>query len=103
MREVRSVPSWRQAAVRHGGRTLQPAALEQPTSGPLVATGKLTVAASGSCLPTTASHNRAGERADRARGAPTAMNREAFLAAICEAPEDDAPRLVYADWLDDNG
>jgi uncharacterized protein (TIGR02996 family) len=25
----------------------------------------------------------------------------AFLQAIREAPEDDAPRLVYADWLDD--
>jgi uncharacterized protein (TIGR02996 family) len=25
--------------------------------------------------------------------------REAFLAAIAEAPDDDAPRLVYADWL----
>ena len=28
---------------------------------------------------------------------------EAFLHAILEAPEDDAPRLVYADWLDDHG
>jgi uncharacterized protein (TIGR02996 family) len=27
----------------------------------------------------------------------------AFLNAIAEAPDDDAPRLVYADWLDDNG
>src|SRR5689334_15276110 len=26
-----------------------------------------------------------------------------FLAAIREAPEDDTPRLVYADWLDDQG
>jgi uncharacterized protein (TIGR02996 family) len=25
----------------------------------------------------------------------------AFLAAIREAPEDDAPRLIYADWLDE--
>src|SRR5947209_2333045 len=32
----------------------------------------------------------------------TAMH-EAFLQAIIEAPEDDAPRLVYADWLEDNG
>jgi len=24
---------------------------------------------------------------------------QAFLAAIAESPEDDAPRLVYADWL----
>jgi uncharacterized protein (TIGR02996 family) len=29
--------------------------------------------------------------------------RDAFLADICENAEDDAPRLVYADWLDDNG
>jgi uncharacterized protein (TIGR02996 family) len=28
---------------------------------------------------------------------------KAFLQAICEAPEDDTPRLVYADWLDDHG
>jgi uncharacterized protein (TIGR02996 family) len=27
----------------------------------------------------------------------------AFLDAIREAPDDDAPRLVYADWLDDHG
>ena len=27
----------------------------------------------------------------------------AFLADICEHPDDDAPRLVYADWLDDHG
>ena len=29
--------------------------------------------------------------------------REAFLASIRAAPEDDAPRLVYADWLDERG
>jgi uncharacterized protein (TIGR02996 family) len=28
---------------------------------------------------------------------------EAFLQAVVEAPEDDAPRLVYADWLDEQG
>jgi uncharacterized protein (TIGR02996 family) len=28
---------------------------------------------------------------------------EAFLSAIAEAPDDDAPRLVYADWLEDHG
>src|SRR3954469_21035380 len=27
----------------------------------------------------------------------------AFLRAIHEAPADDAPRLVYADWLDERG
>jgi uncharacterized protein (TIGR02996 family) len=27
----------------------------------------------------------------------------AFLNAICECPEDDTARLVYADWLADNG
>jgi uncharacterized protein (TIGR02996 family) len=30
-------------------------------------------------------------------------NEEAFRSAILEAPEDDTPRLVYADWLDDHG
>src|SRR5215217_5840813 len=27
----------------------------------------------------------------------------ALLAAIRAAPDDDAPRLVYADWLDEHG
>lgn len=27
----------------------------------------------------------------------------AFLADILERPDDDAPRLIYADWLDDHG
>jgi uncharacterized protein (TIGR02996 family) len=30
-------------------------------------------------------------------------DRDAFLAAIRAAPDDDAPRLVYADWLEENG
>ena len=30
-------------------------------------------------------------------------DRDAFLAAIIEAPDDDTPRLVFADWLDDHG
>jgi uncharacterized protein (TIGR02996 family) len=28
---------------------------------------------------------------------------DAFMAAIIESPEDDGPRLVYADWLEDHG
>ena len=28
---------------------------------------------------------------------------EAFLHAICENPQDDAPRLIYADWLEEHG
>jgi uncharacterized protein (TIGR02996 family) len=28
---------------------------------------------------------------------------EAFLRAICEEPDEDAHRLVYADWLDEHG
>jgi uncharacterized protein (TIGR02996 family) len=30
-------------------------------------------------------------------------DREALLWAVLANPEDDAPRLVYADWLEDNG
>jgi uncharacterized protein (TIGR02996 family) len=30
-------------------------------------------------------------------------DRDALLRAICDSPDDDAPRLVYADWLDENG
>lgn len=26
---------------------------------------------------------------------------DAFLWAVCENPDDDAPRLVYADWLEE--
>jgi eukaryotic-like serine/threonine-protein kinase len=33
----------------------------------------------------------------------TVSDEEAFLRAIHEAPEDPAPRLVYADWLDERG
>ncbi|MCI0700590.1 MAG: TIGR02996 domain-containing protein [Planctomycetia bacterium] len=29
--------------------------------------------------------------------------REALLKAICENPDDDTPRLVFADWLQENG
>lgn len=32
-----------------------------------------------------------------------ADEREAFLNAICDAPADDLPRLVFADWLDARG
>ncbi len=28
---------------------------------------------------------------------------DAFLAAVRDAPDDDAPRLIFADWLDDHG
>src|SRR6202030_4321823 len=28
---------------------------------------------------------------------------KSFLHAILEAPDDDTPRLVYADWLDEHG
>ncbi len=31
------------------------------------------------------------------------MTERDFLAAICAAPEDDGVRLVYADWLDEQG
>jgi len=27
---------------------------------------------------------------------------EALVRAVCETPDDDTPRLVYADWLDEN-
>src|SRR5262245_38647966 len=29
--------------------------------------------------------------------------RDALLKAICENPDDDTPRLVFADWLQENG
>src|SRR5436305_425359 len=36
-----------------------------------------------------------------ARKRPT--TRDALLLAVCDAPDDDAPRLVFADWLEENG
>src|SRR5437763_14959052 len=30
-------------------------------------------------------------------------DRDAFLRAIWDRPHDDAPRLIYADWLDEHG
>jgi uncharacterized protein (TIGR02996 family) len=29
--------------------------------------------------------------------------RAALLRAICETPDDDTPRLVFADWLQEHG
>ena len=39
----------------------------------------------------------------RSNNPPPRSEREAFLADVIEHPEDDAPRLVYADWLEDHG
>jgi uncharacterized protein (TIGR02996 family) len=33
----------------------------------------------------------------------TMTQHDALLAAVCAAPDDDLPRLVYADWCDENG
>src|SRR5437773_1472485 len=33
----------------------------------------------------------------------TTSESAALLAAVLAAPEDDAPRLIYADWLDEHG
>lgn len=34
---------------------------------------------------------------------PKAAERQPFLKAIAATPDDDLPRLVYADWLDETG
>jgi uncharacterized protein (TIGR02996 family) len=34
---------------------------------------------------------------------PMTSDGEALFRAVCESPADDTPRLVYADWLDENG
>src|SRR5882672_259803 len=31
------------------------------------------------------------------------LDRDAFLRTIRERPDDDGPRLVYADWLEEQG
>jgi uncharacterized protein (TIGR02996 family) len=38
----------------------------------------------------------------RRKGTPVKHN-AAFLRDICEHPDDDTPRLIYADWLDERG
>ncbi|HVK16591.1 MAG TPA: TIGR02996 domain-containing protein [Fimbriiglobus sp.] len=30
-------------------------------------------------------------------------DREALLRAVCENPDDDLPRLVFADWREEHG
>src|SRR5262249_13070706 len=43
-------------------------------------------------------------RADRARLTGAAMTPEqAFLEEIWDNPDDDLPRLIYADWLEERG
>lgn len=34
---------------------------------------------------------------------PTTPEEQAMIRAICADPWDDGPRLIYADWLDENG
>jgi uncharacterized protein (TIGR02996 family) len=34
---------------------------------------------------------------------PVQTTRDGLLAAICAHPDEDTPRLVYADWLDEYG
>lgn len=36
-------------------------------------------------------------------GVAAMTEREMLLRAVCENPDDDTPRLVFADWLDENG
>src|SRR6476660_7221258 len=31
------------------------------------------------------------------------IDRDTLLRAICASPDDDAPRLAFADWLDEHG
>src|SRR5574339_131060 len=40
----------------------------------------------------------------QSRGTPIRLsNQEAFLNSIRENPGDEAPALIYADWLEENG
>src|SRR5207249_4566878 len=45
------------------------------------------------------------EAAGRGRppGRRVRMSEDAFLRAVAEQPADDGPRLVYADWLEEQG
>lgn len=43
------------------------------------------------------------ERPRRAKPRPDVATRAAFMADIRAAPDDDSPRLIYADWLHDHG
>ena len=100
-----------------GGAAPQPATSPPPAGG----RGGVT----GSCggfspkpdgptpLPRDAGERSApgAKRRGRVRGSsaagggynPPMPDRESFVAAIAAAPEDDLPRLVFADWLDEHG
>lgn len=39
----------------------------------------------------------------RVPSSPAAMDEQAFIAEALAAPDDDAPRLVWADWLEEHG
>jgi uncharacterized protein (TIGR02996 family) len=43
------------------------------------------------------------DRLRRPKPNPEAATRDVFLADIRATPDDDAPRLIYADWLHDHG
>ena len=46
----------------------------------------------------------AAARAHKAATTEARLEREAlFLQAIADAPDDDAPRLIFADWLEERG
>ena len=50
------------------------------------------------------SRKRAAHASPRARpGELPEAELRAFLAAVRSAPDDDAPRLIFADWLEDHG
>jgi uncharacterized protein (TIGR02996 family) len=46
---------------------------------------------------------RATPRTKKAQGRTPAAQEQAFLRAVLDEPDDDTHRLVYADWLDENG
>src|SRR5437879_720363 len=43
------------------------------------------------------------QRQEEEKGGSLMSLEDAFLADILEHPDDDTPRLVYADWLDEHG
>src|SRR5262245_37981669 len=54
-------------------------------------------------LPAAGYRECAGRSTPEASEAPTMPSHEGFLRDISSNPDDDAPRLIYADWLEDNG
>src|SRR5262249_20269221 len=84
---------------RHVGRRPGPPAPRPPVPAGRVTAGRSALIPTGTPLTI---RGAATPSLPPGRGEPMAEH-PGFLQAVLDAPDDDAPRLIYADWLDDHG